>query len=264
MKQRPQLTQEQQQLVARVLPHVLLHRQEAYPALWTFLDFERLGGSPALPEDHLVRPRERRPCRLGELAGPFRLPGTDPDEVRRKNGSAPGRGSVSEPGRAAPASDGTPLAEQIAARVELPVEPEAESHLLRGLDTRTRTIVWKSIVEGLPLKTIAQSLGVSPSPAPARSGSRPSSSCASAQSPDLLLIRLTSILILGSTSDEHHRGRTAGLGQVSGRAVKRSIRRLRANPDFSGQREWVHDKLALHQKKLANLLAEIDRSQAAL
>ncbi len=46
--------------------------------------------------------------------------------------------------------------------------------------------------------------------------------------------------------------------------VKRSIRRLRANPDFSGQREWVHDRLALHQKKLENLLAEIDRREKAL
>lgn len=45
--------------------------------------------------------------------------------------------------------------------------------------------------------------------------------------------------------------------------VKRSMRRLRANPDFVRQRTWVHDKLALHQKKLTTLLAEIDRMEAA-
>jgi hypothetical protein len=46
--------------------------------------------------------------------------------------------------------------------------------------------------------------------------------------------------------------------------VKRSMRRLRANPDFARERTWVHDKLGFHQKKLANLLAEIDRIEAAL
>jgi len=45
--------------------------------------------------------------------------------------------------------------------------------------------------------------------------------------------------------------------------VRRSMRRLRANPDFGRERAWVHDKLALHQKKLTVLEAEIDRLELA-
>ena len=40
--------------------------------------------------------------------------------------------------------------------------------------------------------------------------------------------------------------------------VKLRMRRLRRNPDYAGQRAWVHDKIALHQKKLTCLEAEID------
>jgi hypothetical protein len=45
--------------------------------------------------------------------------------------------------------------------------------------------------------------------------------------------------------------------------VRRSMRRLRANPDFARERVWVHDKLALHQKKLIVLEAEIHRIERA-
>ena len=41
--------------------------------------------------------------------------------------------------------------------------------------------------------------------------------------------------------------------------VKRSMRRLRRNPDYARERAWVHDKIALYQKKLTCLEAEIDR-----
>ncbi len=56
---------------------------------------------------------------------------------------------------------GVPIAELIAAPAEHPVDLEEDKQLLRGLDTRARMIVWKSIVEVVPLKAIAQSLGVS-------------------------------------------------------------------------------------------------------
>jgi DNA-directed RNA polymerase specialized sigma subunit len=80
-------------------------------------------------------------------------------EVRRKNVCKARFLSLD----ASPSRDGIPLSEQIAAPAEPPVEPESGWHLLRGLDTRTRTILWKSVVEGLPLKAVARSLGVSES-----------------------------------------------------------------------------------------------------
>jgi hypothetical protein len=45
--------------------------------------------------------------------------------------------------------------------------------------------------------------------------------------------------------------------------IKRTIRRLRANPDFVRERGWVHNKLELHQQKLSNLLGEIERMDAS-
>lgn len=45
--------------------------------------------------------------------------------------------------------------------------------------------------------------------------------------------------------------------------VRRSMRRLRANPDFARPRAWVHEKLAFHQQKLATLLEEVHRMEAA-
>ncbi len=56
---------------------------------------------------------------------------------------------------------GVSLSEQIASPMEQQFDLEEDKQLLRGLDTRTRTIVWKSIVEEVPLNVIAQSLGVS-------------------------------------------------------------------------------------------------------
>lgn len=46
--------------------------------------------------------------------------------------------------------------------------------------------------------------------------------------------------------------------------IKRTMRRLRANPDFAREQEWVHDKLKFHQQKLSNVLAEIERMEAAV
>ncbi len=46
--------------------------------------------------------------------------------------------------------------------------------------------------------------------------------------------------------------------------IKRTMRRLRANPDFAREREWVHDKLESHQQKLSSVLAEIERMEAAV
>jgi ferric-dicitrate binding protein FerR (iron transport regulator) len=42
------------------------------------------------------------------------------------------------------------------------------------------------------------------------------------------------------------------------------MRRLRANPDFAREREWVHDRLKFHQQTLSNVLAEIERMEAAV
>ena len=46
--------------------------------------------------------------------------------------------------------------------------------------------------------------------------------------------------------------------------IKRTMRRLRANPDFAREREWVLDKLKFHQERLSNLLAEIKRMEASI
>ena len=46
--------------------------------------------------------------------------------------------------------------------------------------------------------------------------------------------------------------------------IKRTMRRLRANPDFARERAWVHNKLEFHQQKLSNVLAEIERMEAAV
>ena len=46
--------------------------------------------------------------------------------------------------------------------------------------------------------------------------------------------------------------------------IKRTMRRLRANPDFAREREWVLDKLEFHQERLSNLLEEIKRMEAAI
>ncbi len=46
--------------------------------------------------------------------------------------------------------------------------------------------------------------------------------------------------------------------------IKRTMRRLRANPDFAREQEWVHDKLESHQQKLSSVLAEIERMEAAV
>ena len=46
--------------------------------------------------------------------------------------------------------------------------------------------------------------------------------------------------------------------------IKRTMRRLRANPDFAREREWVHDKLKFQQERLSNLLAEIKRMEASI
>ncbi len=59
--------------------------------------------------------------------------------------------------------DGQPLSALLADRAGEPDDPEDDRQLLRGLDTRTQTVVWKSIVEEVPLKVIAQILGMSES-----------------------------------------------------------------------------------------------------
>ena len=46
--------------------------------------------------------------------------------------------------------------------------------------------------------------------------------------------------------------------------IKRTMRRLRANPDFARERKWVLDKLEFHQERLSDLLAEIKRMEAAI
>jgi RNA polymerase sigma factor (sigma-70 family) len=159
MKQRPQLTPEQQQLVSRVLPHALRIARKHTRRYGPFLEFESSVALQLCQKISLYNPEKGDLVAWANWQAHFACREQIRGEVRRKNVCKARFLSLD----ASPCRDGTPLAEQIAAPAEPPVEPEAESHLLRGLDTRTRTIVWKSVVEGLPLKTVAQSLGVSES-----------------------------------------------------------------------------------------------------
>jgi len=60
---------------------------------------------------------------------------------------------------------------------------------------------------------------------------------------------------------EHER---LGWTRLQAELIKRTMRRLRADPDFAREREWVHNKLEFHQQELSNLLAEIERMDALL
>ena len=161
MKRRSKLTPEQQQLVSQALPHALSIARRHARLYGPSLDFE---GAVALwlcqeiakfdPEKSSLKTWA---CCHGHFACRNLMQAEIPVKSRkkyfRKARFLSLDGTLDR--------NGVPIAEQIAARAEHQVDLEEDKQLLRGLDTRTRTIVWKSIVEEVPLKVIAQSLGVS-------------------------------------------------------------------------------------------------------
>jgi RNA polymerase sigma factor (sigma-70 family) len=158
MKERPKLTPEQQQLVSQVLPKVLCiagkHVQHYGPGL----DFEASVALRLCQTITMYNPEKSDLINWAKWQAHFACRELIRAEVRKKNRCEARFLSLD----ASCSQDELPLSEQIAAPAEPPVELEADSQLLRGLNTLTRTIVWKSVVEGVPLKIIAQSLGVSP------------------------------------------------------------------------------------------------------
>ncbi len=161
MKRRSKLTPEQQQLVSQALPHALSIARRHARLYGPSLDFE---GAVALwlcqeiakfdPEKSSLKTWA---CCHGHFACRDLMQAEIPVKSRKKYFRKARFLSLDR----TLDRNGVPIAEQIAARAEHRVDLEEDKQLLRGLDTRTRTIVWKSIVEEVPLKVIAQSLGVS-------------------------------------------------------------------------------------------------------
>lgn len=163
MKYRSKLTTEQQYQVSQALPHALAVARRHARFYGSALDFE---GTVALwlcqqiakfdPTRSNLKAwaiwQARSACR--EVVS---------REIPQKSRSKHFREARFQSLDATRDPDGEPLSAVIQARPGAPTDPEDQQHLLRGLDTRTKTVVWKSIVEELPLKVIAQSLGISAS-----------------------------------------------------------------------------------------------------
>jgi RNA polymerase sigma factor (sigma-70 family) len=158
MKERPKLTPEQQKLVAQVLPNVLCIARKHARHYGQGHDFE---GSVALRLCEYISsfdPGKGELMVWAQWQAHFACRELIRGEQRKKSRCPVRLLSLD----LSIGQDGLPLSEQIAAPADPQVDPEGDLQLLRGLDTRTRTVVWKSIVEEVPLKTIAQDLGVSP------------------------------------------------------------------------------------------------------
>ena len=161
MKERSKLTADQQTLVSQALPQVLSVARKHARHYGPGLDFE---GSVALWLCQQIAKFDPARSNLQTWASwqaHFACRELMRVEVRKKSRNKCVREARLLSLDAACNQDGDPLWEQIAAPTPPAVDLEADAQLLRGLDTRTRTIVWKSIVEEIPLNVIAQSLGVS-------------------------------------------------------------------------------------------------------
>ncbi len=163
MKHQLKLTPEQQQQVARALPHALAVAHKHTRFYGAALDFE---GAVALWLCEQIAKFDPKKSDLKAWArwqarfACWQLMSLEVPEKSRNKYFRKARflslDATFDP-------DGVPLSALLTARVGQPEDPEEDRQLLRGLDTRTQAVVWKSIVEEVPLKIIAQSLGVSES-----------------------------------------------------------------------------------------------------
>jgi len=158
MKERPKLTAEQQKLVSQVLPRVHSIARKHAQQYGQRHDFEGTVALRLCQCISLFDPDKGDLMNWAQWQAHFACRELIRAEIRKKN-LCPARFLSLD---VILGQDGLPLSEQIAAPAEPQVDPEGDASLLRGLDPRTRTVVWKSIVEEVPLKIIAQSLGVSP------------------------------------------------------------------------------------------------------
>ena len=158
---RTKLTPEQQQLVSQALPHALSIARKHAGLYGPSLDFEGAVALWLCQEIGKFDPKKGSLKTWASCHGHFacrdlmrvEIPVKSKRKSRRKARFISLESTFDQ--------NGVSLSEQIAAPAEHQVDLEEDKQLLRGLDTRTRTIVWKSIVEDVPLKVIAQSLGVS-------------------------------------------------------------------------------------------------------
>ena len=161
MKRLSKLSSEQQQLVTQALTYALSVARKHARFYGSRLDFEGAVALWLCLEINKFDPEKSSLRTWAGLQGHFacrnlmrsEIPGKSRNKYFRKAQFLSLDRTLDQ--------HGVPIAEQIAAPAERRVDSEEDKQLLRGLDTRARTIVWKSIVEGVPLKAIAQSLGVS-------------------------------------------------------------------------------------------------------
>lgn len=158
MKERLKLNPEQQQQVSQVLPHVLGVARKHARQYGEGLDFEASVALRLCQNITSFDPEKGDLMIWAYWQAHFACRELIRAQVRKKNRCEARFLSLD----AILSEGGLPLSAQIAAPTESSDELEGDSPLLRGLDTRTRTIVWKSIVEEVPLKIIAKSMGVSP------------------------------------------------------------------------------------------------------
>src|SRR5208337_1616970 len=161
MKRRTKLTPEQQQQVSQALPHALSIARKHARLYGPRLDFEGAVALWLCQEIARFDPDKSSLKTWASLEGHFACRNLMRAEIPVKSRKKYFRKARFLSLDRTLDQYGVPIAEQIAAPAEHPDDLEEDKQLLRGLDTRTRTIVWKSIVEEVPLKEIAQSLGVS-------------------------------------------------------------------------------------------------------
>ncbi len=158
---RTRLTPQQQEQVSLALPHVLSIARKHARLYGPSLDFEGAVALWLCQEIAKFDPEKSSLKTWASLQGHFACRDLLREEIPVKSRRKSRRKAHFISLESTFDQNGVSLSEQIAAPAEHQFDLEEEKELLRGLDTRTRTIVWKSIVEEVPLKVIAQSLGVS-------------------------------------------------------------------------------------------------------
>jgi len=163
MKRLSKLTPEQQRLVSQAMPHALSVARKHARLYGSRLDFEGAVALWLCQEIAKFDPEKSSLKTWASLQGHFACRNLMRAEIPVKSRKKYFRMAQFLSLDRTLDQYGVPIAEQIAAPLEHPVDFEVDKQLLRGLDTRARTIVWKSIVEDVPLKAIAESLGISES-----------------------------------------------------------------------------------------------------
>jgi RNA polymerase sigma factor (sigma-70 family) len=161
MKQLSKLTPQQQQLVSQALQHALAVARKHARLYGPRLDFEGAVALWLCQEIAKFDPKKSSLKTWAGWQGHFACRNLMRSEIPVKSRKKCFRRAQFLSLDTTFDQSGVPIAEQIAAPPEHPVDIQEDKLLLRGLDTRTRTILWNSIVEEIPLKAIAQSLGVS-------------------------------------------------------------------------------------------------------